>query len=155
MTALTSPAFTDQPASKKQAGFTLIELMIVVAIVGILTAIAVPSYQAYVQRSNRALAKSALLEVAHWMERAATATGQYPAAANIPPGIRQVAGSPYALVEKTPAAAGNTFTLTAVPTAGGRQAGDTCGTFTLTHLGLRGAAGQDAPAQVAVDCWER
>jgi type IV pilus assembly protein PilE len=50
--------------SRSQRGFTLVELMIVIVIVAILAAVAVPSYQNYVLRSNRAVAKSKLLEIA-------------------------------------------------------------------------------------------
>ena len=62
----------------KHKGFTLIELMIVVAVVGILTAVAYPSYAEYVRRGHRADAKAGLLQAQQWMERAATATGEYP-----------------------------------------------------------------------------
>jgi prepilin-type N-terminal cleavage/methylation domain-containing protein len=60
-----------------QNGFTLIELMIVVMIVGVLAAIAYPSYQDSVTKSRRADAKSALLELSVFMERLYTATGCY------------------------------------------------------------------------------
>ena len=59
---------------KAQLGFTLIELMIVVAIVGILSAVAYPSYTEYVRRGHRADARAGLLQAQQWLERAATAT---------------------------------------------------------------------------------
>ena len=58
-------------------GFTLIELMIAVAVVGILAAIAYPSYQEHVRKARRADAQTALLELAQFMERHYTANGRY------------------------------------------------------------------------------
>ena len=62
----------------RPTGFTLIEVMIVVAIVAILAAIALPSYNEYIRRGHRADARAGLLQAQQWLERAATATGVYP-----------------------------------------------------------------------------
>lgn len=62
---------------REHQGFTLIELMIVVAIIGILAAVAYPSYQEYVRSSHRAEAQSALMGLAATMERHFTANNSY------------------------------------------------------------------------------
>ena len=68
---------THRAARAHTAGFTLIEVMIVVAMIGILTAIALPSYNAYVLRSHRAEARTALLTVAQRLEQNYTLNGRY------------------------------------------------------------------------------
>jgi len=145
MTTLKSSIFSS--VGRKQKGFTLIELMIVVAVVAILSAIAIPSYDAYIRRTHRANAKSALMQAAQWMERAATAQGRYPLAANVPGGLLNVEGNRYALTVAS--ANGTTYTLRA--TAQGPQAVDECGNFTLTQAGTRAVTGS-----LPVDeCWGR
>ena len=130
-----------------QRGFTLIEVMSVVAIVGILSAIAYPSYQEYVRRGHRAEARAGLLQAAQWMERAATATGTYPKTAQFPASLKTVPNDRYDISVNSN---GSTFTLTAAPK--GAQASDKCGNYTLTNTGLRGANGATSGA-IVTDCW--
>ena len=128
---------------QKQSGFTLIELMIVVAIVGILSAIAYPSSTEYIARGHRAEARANLLQAAQWMERAATATGTYPVTANFPANLKTVEGDRYDIAAVSD---GATFTLTATPK--GAQSGDKCGNFTLTNTGAKGVS-----KSTVADCW--
>ncbi|WP_287806557.1 type IV pilin protein [Diaphorobacter sp.] len=140
------------PFNRRSAqGFTLIELMIVVAVVGILSAIAYPSYTEYVRRGHRADARAGLLQVQQWLERAATATGTYPT--SLPSALTWTADNTkrYDIAFQ----AGNTtsaYVLTATPK--GAQTGDKCGTYTLSNTGVRGAAGKKSgESGYDPDCW--
>lgn len=133
-------------------GFTLIEVMIVVAVVGILTAIAVPSYNEYIRRGHRADARAALLQAQQWLERASTATGVYPTA--LPPTLTWATDNTkrYTLGFKgvnTNAA----FTLIATRKTG-PQATDKCGDLTLTNTGVRGADNYTV-TNVEAECWRK
>ena len=136
---------------KVQLGYTLIELMIVVAIVGILSAVAYPSYTEYVRRGHRADARAGLLQAQQWLERAATATGAYPTA--LPATLTWANDSTkrYTISIGGPATT-STFTLTATPK--GAQVGDKCGNFTVTHTGLRGAKGVTT-GDIVTECWSK
>lgn len=139
-----------------QQGFTLIELMIVVAVVGILSAIAYPSYTEYVQRGHRADARAGLLQAQLWLERAATATGFYPS--TLPNALtwaddtsKRYTISLHKNGDKDPKTA---FILKATPKSPGPQASDKCGTYTLSNTGLRGA-NKKTSGQTGydTDCW--
>jgi type IV pilus assembly protein PilE len=147
-----------------QSGFTLIELMITVAIVGILASIAYPSYQDSVMKSRRADAKGALLGFENAMERYFTEHNSYLGAAgtNTSPadtGAPRIYSSTSPVDGGTPyydltigAATASTYTLNATPKVGSAQANDKCGTLTLTHRNEKGVINA-ASGVTAADCW--
>ena len=128
-------------------GFTLIELLIALSCVALLASFAWPSYQSLILRSQRAQARASLLQAAHWFERAASANGSYPSAADLPASVLQIEGQRYKM---TVISTAQSYTLSATPL--GTQAADTCGTLTVNHLGVRGAQGA---SQAAAKCWSR
>lgn len=142
---------------KKTAGFTLIEMMIVVAIIGILAAIAYPSYQEYVLRGNRSEGQALLNDAAARQERYFAQNNAYVTAqANIARlGMRNTSGTTvtsdtgkYTLTISSPNNSGG-YLLTATPQ--GAQAKDTkCGNLTLNAMGTRGVSGSTS----VNDCWK-
>ena len=128
-------------------GFTLIELLIALACVAALTTLAWPSYQSLILRSQRAQARASLLQAAHWFERAASANGSYPLAADVPTSVLQVDGQHYKMTITSTA---QSYTLSATPL--GTQAADSCGILTVNHLGVRSVQGA---SQTAAQCWSR
>ena len=146
-------------AMHKHQGFTLIEMMIVVAIIGILAAVAYPSYTEYVMRGHRADARAGLLQAQLWMERAATATGVYPTNKEpklvLPAALNWSADNSKRYTIGLSASTSSAFTLTATPKTG-PQSNDKCGTLTLTHTGVRDITSKPKnSAMTAADCWNR
>ncbi len=123
---------------RKISGFTLVELLIVVAIVAILVALALPNYNDSVRKARRADAQTDLLEFAGTAERIFTSTNSYATTA-LP------ANTDFYVYSFPVAITANTYSIRATPTA--LQSADYCGTMTLTQSGLRTKTGTMA------DCW--
>lgn len=139
---------------KLQKGFTLIELFVTVAIIGILAAIAYPSYTRYVIKSNRSAAESFMLTVANKQEQYMLDARQY---ANDPGALTTlglslpsgVSGNYTFTVVANNAATPPSYTITALP-AGTQANGDTtCINLTLDQTGLKGISG---PGPLSA-CW--
>jgi type IV pilus assembly protein PilE len=129
-----------------EQGFTLVEVMITVAVIAILAAIAIPAYGEYIKRGARDEAKAALLEDALLMEQQFTLNNTYGTVT--PPGF--VLQSPktgtakYTLSLDPAKLMATSYVLWAVPAKT-----DKCGTFTLDNTGLRGVTGTAS----VVECW--
>jgi type IV pilus assembly protein PilE len=141
-------------------GFTLIEIMIVVAIVGVLMAIALPSYTGYVARANRADARGQILQVAQYMQRFYAANDRFDqdrsTASNaagllVPASMKRSPADGTQLYGLTVEATAIAFTVTAVPLTGTKMANDACGSLTLTSSGVRGVAGATLTRD---ECWK-
>lgn len=148
---------------KSQRGFTLIEVMIAVAVVGILTAIAWPNYTEYVNRAKRSEAQVALQDAAQFMQRFYAANNSYKTTldgkttVSLPPSMKVIPNGStgtktyYTLDLPSDDLNPTSFVLTAKPS--GTMDKDKCGTFTLNQNGTRGLKGNTSDATVAT-CWK-
>ena len=133
---------------KKTGGFTLIELMIVLAVLSIIVAVGYPSYQEHIKKSRRAEGMGQLLELADRMERAYSDSGTYPT------DITEVfvATTPGGLYSLSIVTANNiSFIVSATPTSVKNQNDDKCHTFTLTSLGEKSVSGGSLGT---TQCWK-
>jgi type IV pilus assembly protein PilE len=158
---------------KGPGGFTLLEILITAVLLGILAAIAIPSYSAYIARGQRAAAKAALMQSAQFLERNYTAYGCYdktsaPCASasavttTLPSSNAPTDGGQFTYAVSLTAVTSQTYTLIATPcgTAGTCPAGSNsaftdpqCGTLALDYTGTKTASGgtsTDTPT-----CWGR
>jgi type IV pilus assembly protein PilE len=148
---------------RKMRGFSLLELMIVLAIVAILASISYPSYRESVAKTKRAQAAGQLLEVAQFMQRFYSQNDRYdqtnqtkPAAAAVPavlanaPKDSPAANANYNISFAANTLTSNSFTLQAVPA--NIMVGDRCGTLQLTSTGRRLITG-NADGSTLANCW--
>jgi type IV pilus assembly protein PilE len=127
------------------SGFTLIEVLVVVAIVAVLFSIAVPSYQGYVQRGHRAEAIRAMLEVTACQERVRAAGGYYDTTRCTP---AEGAGKYRLRLEPPGQAELLEYAIVASPVI--RRSDDRCGDLHLDHAGTRAIGGEPRHASA---CW--
>ncbi len=120
----------------KQSGFSLVELMVVVAILGIISAIAYPSYLKHVQSGHRLDAQRIMLEQSHLLERSYSRNGEYPATYSIS------SSRTYDFSYQRDEANADAYVMTATPKA----TGTSCGKLTLNQQGLKTAEG-------GTTCW--
>lgn len=132
-------------------GFTLIELMITVAIIGILSAVAYPSYTSYVAKARRTEAQTLLLAGSQWMERfytenyrydqnsagtAVTDASLFPSRFSTSPPPGQ-GGTAYNITVTVTNGTRDVYLITAARAVGSSMANDMCGNFTIDQLGRK------------------
>ena len=137
---------------RQNKGFTLIELMIVVAVLGVIVAIAMPSFLEQIRKANRSDGKQALFDVAAKLEQYYQDNKGYPTASNM--ALLGYAGATFTSLEGyytigfTAVPTATTYTIRAVPIA--PQDEDTnCATFGLNHLGVKTITGTSSVDR----CW--
>lgn len=128
---------------RPELGFSLIELMVVVAILAIIASIALPSYNEYARKTRRAAGAACASAVVQRLERVYTTDLSYAGAPAV--AALTAACDPDALQYYTfaTAVAARTYTVSATPK--GKQAGDSCGTLSVNQLGVK--------APTTTGCW--
>lgn len=137
---------------KRNGGFTLIELMIVVGVIGILAAVGYPNYSEYVKKTRRSEIAALLTQEAQRLERFYSKTGQYTDSVGPPPRDHQVSPG-NAFYTLTAQRTEQTFVLTAIASTAMME-GDKCGGFVLENTGKRDNVGMSGDASV-LGCWGR
>lgn len=152
------------PTQRHSKGFTLIEIMVVVAIIGILAAVAMPAYTGYIARANRADARTQLIQAALFMQRFYAANDSYQqdragtaVLTAMPASLKNSPADGTALYTLSiPTATDTDFSLRMVPVSTGKMASDKCGTFTLTATGVKGVLVNNAAGSTTLrdECWK-
>jgi type IV pilus assembly protein PilE len=134
---------------RQERGFTLLELMIVVVIIAILAAIAIPTYGRYAIRAHRVDGQELLLRIANAQERFYATNNHYGALTELGYTNPAISDKLYYSVSMNPAAASTTqvFTATAAPVGG--QAKDDCQNLTINNAGVKASSGTTTNGS----CW--
>ncbi|MBI5925446.1 MAG: type IV pilin protein [Aquabacterium sp.] len=143
-------------------GFTLIEVMVVVAIIGILASIAYPSYTEYVRRGQRAKAQTALMEAAQYMQRYYAANNSYKTplagsdltAANVASALSNSNDLAYDLSFDTNSPTATSYKLLMTPKSSGTMNGDRCGAFGIDQTGLKSVTPPSGKSTTVAECWK-
>lgn len=142
----------EQHNGMQASGFTLIELMIVLVIIGILTTVAIPAYTQYVTKSRRASAQACLASHATWMERYGATHMTYILTGTLPVlDCASAANTGSHYTYELTNATDSTYTVSAAPTGHQATADARCGTLSIDQTGLRTASGNAG----VTGCWSR
>lgn len=150
--------------NKSLQGFTLIELMIVVAIIGVLASVALPAYRQYSVRTHRADAEKTLLEVTQYLERYFTEVGSY-TGATVPTGLATSPQESSSIIYNIAFASGSptstAYTLLATPTGGQATADTECAILSLNSSNVKciqnqtkcSNSGTTSVKNAVAECW--
>ncbi len=138
---------------KKQQGFSLTEMMITIAVAGILLAVAIPSYQSHIRSTNRGMASACLVQMSQFMERVYTSSMAYNSFNGSATQLPTMQCRTDLLDEYTFSMTADESTYSVVATPRGSQAGDTgCGALSINQSGTRTANGEST-TDIVKKCW--
>lgn len=136
-------------SSRRAAGFTLVELMVVVLIVSILAAIAYPGYRSHVVKTQRTAARACLAQYAQLIERYYTTQLTYVDADDLdPPGCANEGNMPLNYTFSVASLSATGYSARAVPTEAFAERDTQCGTLTLDQAGVKGVS-----SGTVANCW--